>query len=92
LKILVEALACGLSRDKAIELAAEWNICGGTVLELAKAPLGIHIREDGNRWCASSYGAENIQEDPSGFGVTPLEALTSLYIDTGRLPDSRHEK
>lgn len=36
------------------------------------------IYEDGNKWCATPPGFENLQESEASFGETPQEALHDL--------------
>lgn len=43
----------------------------------------LRIYRDGNMWCATFGDFINSQESPAGFGVTIIEAITSLLRSTG---------
>ena len=45
----------------------------------ATVPNEYRVTKDGDSWCASGPGFENLVESPSAFGDTPLEALERLF-------------
>lgn len=80
--ILVEALSLGARKSRIEELAAKWY-CDDTDAEHYADRLDIRLQLDGNQWCATGQGFDNLQESPAGFGYTKLEAMAALCNDLG---------
>lgn len=78
--ILVEGLALGADKERVAELAAKWA-CDDTDADQYASRLGVTLQLDGNAWCATGPGFENLQESPAGFGDTKLEAMAELAKD-----------
>lgn len=75
--ILVEALAAGARHERVMELAGKWR-CTDTDANEYSQRVGCTLARDGSQWHAYAAGFENIQESPSGFGPTCLEAMAAL--------------
>lgn len=75
--ILAEGLALGARPSRVSELAAKWD-CDDDDAENYASRVGIRIERDGNAWCATGPGFENLQESHAGFGGTKLEAMAEL--------------
>jgi hypothetical protein len=75
--ICVEGLALGARADRIRGLAAKWS-CDDDDAENYASRIGITLALDGNMWCATGPGFENLQESPAGFGETKLEAMADL--------------
>jgi len=83
--ILVEACALGAKRERIDELAAKWFCDNDDADEFAKR-AGITLSLDGNAWCATGPGFENLQESPAGFGDSKLKAMAELAKAIGYRP------
>ncbi len=55
-------------------------------------PNEYRITKDGDSWCASGPGFENLMESPSAFGDTPLEAMAMLFRQSNVVIDLSVEK
>ena len=75
--IVVEGLALGADKSSVDELAAKWGCNDDDAEHYARALL-VTLQLDGNMWCATGPGFQNIQESPAGFGATKLEAIAEL--------------
>lgn len=75
--IAIEGLALGARPSRVMELAAKWGLTDADADEYARR-AGIALELDGNAWCATGPGFENLQENPAGFGATKLEAMADL--------------
>lgn len=75
--IAIEGLALGASRARVMELASKWGLNDIDADEYARR-AGISLDLDGNAWCATGPGFENLQESLAGFGETKLEAMANL--------------
>lgn len=76
-RIVVEALAIGANKDRVLELAKKWH-CDNVDAKIYAQRIGANLFMDGNQWCATRKDFSNLQESPTGFGDTALEALTEL--------------
>jgi len=76
-KILVEAHALGANHARVDELAAKWG-CNNADADNYAGRLGVTIQRDGDAWCATGPGFQDIQSSPVGFGGTKLEAMANL--------------
>jgi len=83
--ILVEALASGASKARIQELAAKWK-CDDEDAQTYGQRVGVNLQMDGNAWHAARTDFENLQESPSGFGDTALEAMAALCKELGYQP------
>lgn len=83
--LLVEALAAGADKARVFEIAAKWG-CDDEDAVIYAEHRGLLIDRDGNMWCASGPGFENIQESSCGFGETKLEAMAELCKSLGYKP------
>lgn len=43
------------------------------------------IDMDGNAWCATGPGFQNLQESLAGFGDSPVEALEALIVEENKV-------
>jgi hypothetical protein len=84
-RILIEGLASGAKPDRVMELAEKWGCNDADALIYAEY-LGVKLSRDGNQWCATKGDFQNLQESPSGFGTTCLEALAALAKELGYRP------
>jgi hypothetical protein len=75
--ILVEGLALGARPSRVSELADTWH-CNDIDADRYADHVGVSLKKDGDSWCATGPGFENLQESPAGFGDTKLEAMASL--------------
>ena len=75
--IAVEGLALGARKERVAELAAKWGLNDTDADEYARR-AGITLELDGNAWCATGPGFEDLQQSPAGFGATKLEAMAEL--------------
>lgn len=80
--ICVEGLALGANPARVAELAVKWG-CDDDDADHYAARLGVRLDRDGDKWCATGPGFENLQESPAGFGDTKLEAMAGLAKDIG---------
>lgn len=80
--ILVEALSLGARPERVKELAEKWG-CNDADAAVYAERLGAKVFMDGNAWCATRKDSINLQESPSGFGDTALEALAALCKELG---------
>ncbi|MFI3184620.1 MAG: hypothetical protein QX198_01415 [Methylococcaceae bacterium] len=76
-RILVESMACGVNKDRVIELAGKWGCDDSDARKYAQY-VGVTLQIDGDMWCATSKDFVDLQQSPAGFGVTPLEAMSVL--------------
>jgi hypothetical protein len=83
--LLVEALAAGANKDRVFELADKWG-CSDTDAAEFVHRLGGKLTRDGDAWCATRGDFVDLQESPSGFGDTALEALAALCRNLGYKP------
>lgn len=81
-RLLVEAHSLGAKPERIASLAAKWG-CDDEDAENYANRIGVTIQRDGNAWCATAPGFENLQESPAGFGETKLEAMGSLARELG---------
>lgn len=80
---LVEAKAAGANR---IGIHAErWKCDDEDAQNYAKA-INLTLQKDGSDWMAAKEDFMNIQESPTGWGKTCLEAMVSLCIQLGYKP------
>lgn len=86
-RIVVEAGAAGANPQRVKELAALWK-CDDADAQHYAEYVGARLERDGDKWCATRADFINLQESPSGFGATCLEALTALAKELGY----RHSK
>lgn len=84
-RIVVEAGAAGAKPERVAELAAQWR-CDDRDAKHYAEHVGARLLMDGNAWFATKGDFENLQESPSGFGATALEALTALAKELGYRP------
>lgn len=75
--IVVEGLALGAKSERVAELAQKWG-CNDADADNYANRLGVTLQLDGNAWCATGPGFQNLQESPAGFGETKLEAMAEL--------------
>lgn len=80
--IAVEGLALGAKKDRVQELAEKWGLTDKDAYTYADR-AGIRLEMDGNQWCATGPGFENLQESHAGFAETALEAMAALASDMG---------
>lgn len=80
--ILVEASALGAEPSRIAELAEKWS-CDDADASHYAAFLGLNLYLDGNAWCATLDDHVNLQESPTGFGKTALEAMAALCKELG---------
>ena len=83
--ILVEGLAAGAKAERIKELADKWKCTDEDGLIYA-ARVGATVRKDGDQWLATRSDFQNVQESPSGFGPTVLEAMSALAKELGYRP------
>lgn len=83
--ILVEALAGGANPQRIAELAKKWGCDDADASHYADR-IGVRLQMDGNAWHAARSDFENLQESPSGFGNTALEAMAELAKELGYQP------
>lgn len=83
--ILVEALASGANKTRINELAATWG-CNDADATNYASRVKSTLTRDGSAWMATRYDFINLQESPSGFGDTALEAFAELAKDLGYKP------
>lgn len=83
--ILVEGLAAGANLKRVAELAAKWSCDDGDAATYADR-VGALVYMNDNKWCATRKDFENLQESPSGWGDTALEALAALAKELGYQP------
>ena len=76
-RICIEALALGASALRVKELAEKWQ-CNDEDASVYAERVGCRLERDGNQWHAFRSDFVNIQESPSGFGSTCLEAMAEL--------------
>lgn len=75
--IAIEGLALGARPARVKELAGKWGLTDADADEYARR-AGITLELDGNAWCATGPGFEDLQQSPAGFGATKLEAMAEL--------------
>jgi hypothetical protein len=75
--ICIEGLALGAKHGRVMELAAKWGLSDADA-DVYADRAGITIQMDGNAWCATGPGFDNLQESPAGFGPSKLEAMADL--------------
>lgn len=83
--ILVEGLAAGAKAERIKELADKWKCTDEDGLIYANR-VGAKVQRDGDQWFATRSDFQNIQESPSGFGPTVLEAMSALAKELGYRP------
>jgi hypothetical protein len=83
--ILVEALAGGARLSRVKELAAKWH-CIDADAPIYADRVGAVVKRDGTSWHAAREDFVNLQESPSGFGDTALEAMAALAKELGYQP------
>lgn len=76
-RILVEAHALGAQQPRIDELAAKWG-CDDADADNYAHRVGVTIQRDGDAWCATGPGFQDVQASPAGFGETKLEAMGNL--------------
>ncbi|MDT8900927.1 hypothetical protein [Anaeroselena agilis] len=84
-RILVEALALGANRQRINDLVEKWG-CNNKDAHNYADYCGLNLFQDGNSWCATRQDFINLQESPSGFGDTCLEAMADLCKSLGYRP------
>ena len=84
-RICVEGLATGAKPERIRELADLWQCDDDDARNYAER-LGVELYMDGNKWCAIGPGHINLQESPTGFGDTCLEAMADLAKAYGYKP------
>ena len=75
--ILVEAGALGAHAGRIAELARKWRVDDEDAPNYASY-LGCVLKRDGSAWHAHRADFVNLQESPSGFGDTALQAFSEL--------------
>ena len=83
--ILVEALASGANKERIEQLAEKWG-CNDKDAPNYASRVKCTLTKDGSAWLATRYDFINLQESPSGFGDTALEAFAELAKDLGYKP------
>lgn len=83
--LLVEALAAGANTGRVRELAKLWG-CSDNDAKVYAGLIGVKLEMDGDQWCATPPGFQDLQASKSGFGKTCLEALVALAKDLGYRP------
>lgn len=84
--LLVEALAAGALPARVLQLADRWG-CNDTDAKVYAGRVGVTLAMDGpSCWQATAPGHVNLQESPSGFGDTCLEAMAQLCKELGYQP------
>lgn len=83
--ILVEALAAGANPARIAELAKKWGCDDADARHYAER-VGAVLNMDGTAWYATRTDFTNLQESPSGFGATALEAMAALAKELGYRP------
>lgn len=87
--ILVEAWVAGASGARIQELASKWGCTNDDAMVYAER-VGICVQiDDPSRpddWFAVLPSFVNIQESPSGWGPTALEAIAELAKEIGYTP------
>lgn len=83
--VLVEGLAAGANKARVEELAAKWN-CDDNDADVYGLHVGCLFVRNGDQWAAHRLDFENLQESPSGFGSTKLEAAAALAKALGYRP------
>jgi hypothetical protein len=58
---------------------------------LSFAMTGYRLFLDGNKWCATGPGFEDLQSSPAGFGSTKEAAREALIMDIEKYPHRRGE-
>lgn len=81
-RCLVEAKALGASDTRIAELAELWHCDDGDAPRFAER-VGLQLKRDGNAWCATRTDFVNLQDSPSGFGGTCLNAMSRLAVELG---------
>lgn len=51
--------------------------------EVVDTGESVKFDMDGNQWCATRASFRNLQEDPAGFGDTPMQSLANLIFNEG---------
>jgi hypothetical protein len=81
-RILIESRAIGVSKERITELAKRWG-CGDNDAAIYAERVGCNLFMDGDQWCATDRHWVNVQESPTGFGATALEAMAALCKELG---------
>ena len=81
-RILVEANSLGANSARIKELAEKWG-CNDMDAQNYADRLGVALKMDGDKWCATPPWFDNLQENEAGFGETCLEALSELCEQIG---------
>ena len=81
-RLLVEATALGVTPTRIAALAERWG-CNDTDAQIYAQRVGCELFMDGDQWCATDRHFINLQESPSGFGTTALEAMAGLANELG---------
>ena len=84
-RILVEGGAAGANPSRIKELAEKWHCNDGDASKYADY-IGANLFMDGDQWCATRTDFENLQDHPTGFGDTCLDALITLAKELGYKP------
>jgi len=74
-----------VNKDRINELAEKWGCSDGDA-DIYAERIGINLFLDGNAWGAARKDFVNLQESPSGFGNTKLEAMAELCKELGYKP------
>ncbi len=80
--MLVEAKSIGANPERIEKLANDWGLNDKDAQNYADY-LGIDIGEDGSSKYARLKNFDNLQESPSGFGDTYLDAISALCKELG---------
>ncbi len=84
-QILIEALSAGANSERIMELAAKWN-CDDDDADVYAHHVGVLLKLDGGKWCATRGDFQDLQASPAGFGETKLEAMAELCSNLGYVP------
>lgn len=84
-RICVEGLAAGAGKERIMHLVEKWGCNEKDAPNYAQF-LGVSLFMDGDQWCVTPPGFRNLQEDPAGFGPTPVEAFAELCKALGYWP------
>jgi len=80
--VVIESLAMGVSMAHVMEVLEDNHIDADDCVNYINY-LGAKLSKDGNEWCVTRGDFINLQESPSGFGNTPMDALTNLLNNSG---------
>lgn len=85
--VLVEALAAGAKPERVRQLATKWG-CSNEDAAVYAERVGCVVKTDSHPsdWFATLPDFVNLQESPSGWGSSAIEAMAELAKELGYRP------